>query len=177
MFLILIFSICSRKPKSNTCIIEKSKQIIILTNLYLPIRLRQSSPFSAEERKETERDRRFPSSTTATDRDVALSSNRATNWEISRLSPRRGKKQRERCRRFRWWRRATDREDVVGRRRRQPPTEAAVSSKRPTDRMRCRLSPQRGENEKKKHDGSQRHLFSSHLLCDAWQIRNDASRA
>ncbi|KAF2597107.1 hypothetical protein F2Q68_00011509 [Brassica cretica] len=78
---------------------------------------------SAEERKETDREiavalpRRQPPTETSPDR--------PTEPPIGRDLPfRRGEEgNRERCHRFPWWRRATDREAVVSRRRRQPPTE------------------------------------------------------
>lgn len=90
----------------------------------------------------------------------------------------------ERCHRFPWWRRATDREAVVSHRRRQPPTETqpwrrtdpSVASdfafRRSEERRRDREM-----KEKRKCEGREGHLFSNLYPCDTWQRSNDASRA
>ncbi|KAG2257215.1 hypothetical protein Bca52824_076509 [Brassica carinata] len=117
-----------------------------------------------------ERESHFPSSTTATGRDVALSSNRTTDRERSRLSPRRGKNQREispcslveeRNR----WRGSFAFDDDSHRERRRRFVEQSHRSQK----MSPFATEKEGERErkKKKRDGSLRHLSSSqfHWRC------------
>ena len=183
MFLILIFSICSRKPKSNTCIIEISKQIIILTHLYLSICLRERESRFPPRRGKKHRERSpfpFLDDSHRQRRDLIIEQSHRSR----EISP------------FAEERKETGRDVVVflgGEEKQIERTSLAiVDASHPQRRGRFvekthrsqEMSPfaterreREREKEKKKCDGSQRHLSSSHLLCDTWQIRNDASQA